>query len=293
MQRRLSEKTANAYGRDLADFFRFLSAYQERQIALDDLKSLRVTDIRAFLAKRRGDGLSARSVARVICALRSFFKFLGRSEGVVVSAIDAISAPKVPKSLPRPLSVDASRDLIDAVDGLSTEPWIAARDTAVLLLLYGAGLRIAEALSITAANAPTPEKVRQNGGSITITGKRNKERLVPILPVISEAVEAYMKSAPYHLDPDQPVFRGARGGALSPRIVQQSVQKARAVLELPASATPHALRHSFATQLLSRGGDLRTIQELLGHADLASTQVYTDVDQSALMDVYNKAHRRA
>ncbi len=292
-QRRLSEKTVIAYSRDLADFFRFLAGYVEKQVTPDDLAILRVTDFRSFLAARRRDGLSPRSTARTLSALRSFFKFLGRSENIAVSSIDAVTSPKLPKTLPRPLSENASQDLIDTVDGLAAEPWIAARDTAALLLMYGAGLRIAEALSIPMKDAPTPTYVRENGGSIQIIGKRNKERLVPILPVVAESVDVYLKALPYTVGMDEPMFRGAKGGPLNAAMVQKAIQRARAVLGLPATATPHALRHSFATHLLNRGGDLRTIQELLGHADLASTQVYADIDQSAMMAVYKQAHRRA
>nr|WP_281500569.1 tyrosine recombinase XerC [Kordiimonas marina] len=285
-EKRLSPHTLQAYSRDLGDFFAFLAGYRESIITPKMLAGLTVRDFRAFLAHKRGDGVSARSSARTLSAIRNFYRFLARTHGIENDAIRAIQGPKLPHRVPRPLTEEGARSVMETVGDFADEDWVAARDTAVITLLYGCGLRISEALSITPASVPT-------GDTMRIVGKRGKERVVPVLPIVRDAIKAYRDLCPYVLTPDGPLFVGKRGGPLNPRTIQSAMQKVRAILGLPASATPHALRHSFATHLLSRGGDLRTIQELLGHADLKATQVYTEVDSARLKDVYDKAFRRA
>ncbi|WCL54002.1 tyrosine recombinase XerC [Gimibacter soli] len=284
-EKRMSPHTVAAYGRDMGDFLTFMSGYKGGMLSLATLGALHVREFRAFLAARRGDGLSSRSMARTLSAIRNFYRYMDRAEGVHSDAISAIEAPKLPHRVPRPLSEADARRALDTVAEMEDEPWVAARDVAVLTLLYGCGLRIAEALSLTPRDIP-------EGDTMRVTGKRNKERIVPLLPAVREAIADYRKACPYSLGADEPLFRAKRGGALSPRAIQAAMQRMRAALGLPDSATPHALRHSFATHLLSRGGDLRTIQELLGHADLASTQVYTEVDGARLEAVYAEAFRR-
>ena len=285
-ERRMAAHTVAGYGRDVGDFLAFLPEHLGGAVRPTHLARLSLADFRAYLAKRRADGLSARSMARALSALRSLFLYLKRVEGIDNQAIGAMRGPKLPHRVPRPLSEQGAADVVDAVGDFAAQDWIAARDTAVVCLLYGCGLRIAEALALNRADAPTGDMLR-------VTGKRGKERLVPVLPVVREAVDAYIALCPYVLAHDGPLFVGARGGRLNPRMVQKAMQQARAALGLPETATPHALRHSFATHLLAGGGDLRTIQELLGHADLASTQAYTDVDTARLMAVYKQAHPRA
>ena len=235
---------------------------------------------------RRSEGLANASVAREVSALRTFFAWARRSEGVACDGIAGLKSPRLARRLPRPVSPGDARALVAAVGDDAREPWIAARDTAVLLLLYGAGLRIAEALALTGAVLPL-------GATITVTGKRNKTRVVPLLPVVAEAVMAYVALTPWPPSRDAPLFRGQRGGPLDPGIVRTAIRAARPALGLPDTATPHALRHSFATHLLARGADLRSIQDLLGHASLSSTQIYTAVDAAQLLDVYRNAHPRA
>ncbi|TNE62498.1 MAG: tyrosine recombinase XerC [Alphaproteobacteria bacterium] len=282
----MSDHTLAAYGRDMGDFFAFLGPYRGAAISLKMLAGLGVRDFRAFLAHRRGDGAGARTTARNLSAIRNFYRFLARNDGIENDAIQAIQGPKLPHRVPRPLTEEGARSVLETIGDMADEDWVAARDTAAVALMYGCGLRIAEALGLTPADIPT-------GDTMRVTGKRGKERVVPVLPLVKDAIRAYVAACPYDLAVDGPLFVGKRGGALNPRALQGAMQKVRAVLGLPASATPHALRHSFATHLLSRGGDLRTIQELLGHADLKATQVYTEVDSARLLDVYDKAFRRA
>lgn len=286
--RRLSPKTTEAYGRDVEDFVRFMTGHMGAPPTIGDLSRLSPADYRAFLARRRRDGLAAPSLARSLSGIRSLIRFLEKRGEMTSAAVTAVGAPKAPRRLPRPLGVADALAVVSDAGALAEEPWIAARDGAVLALLYGAGLRISEALSMTAAEAP-PE----TGGALRVTGKGGKTRLVPVLPAVGRAVAAYVRLAPFRLAPEEPLFRGTKGGPLSPRIVQLALQRLRGALGLPETATPHALRHSFATHLLGSGGDLRTIQELLGHANLSTTQVYTSVDAERLVAAWKGAHPRA
>jgi len=286
-ERRLSENTLDAYERDSRQFLMFLTAHLGGPARIADIHTLRPADLRAFLASRRREGSGARSLGRHLAGLRSFLRYLERKGLVNAAAAGAIRAPKQPKSLPKPLTDRQALNLVTTGAQLQEEPWIAARDAAVLTLLYGCGLRISEALGLK------PHDLTPGATTLRITGKGGKTRLVPLLQIVFDAVEAYRKLCPYHLDAEKPLFRGARGGPLQPAIVQREMQKLRSAFGLPETATPHALRHSFATHLLAGGGDLRTIQELLGHASLSTTQVYTGVDSSRLLDVYDRAHPRA
>lgn len=285
--RRLSPATVEAYGRDVDDFARFLTGHLGQPPAIADIAGLKPADYRAFLARRRKDGLAAPSLARSLSGVRSLVRFLERQGQAEGAAVAAVRSPKLPRRLPRPLAVADALSLVSD-DGGAEEPWVAARDTAVLSLLYGAGLRISEALAITVAAAP-PE----SGGTMRVTGKGGKTRLVPVLPAVGAAVAAYRRLMPFRPSADEPLFRGVKGGPLSPRIVQLAVERLRGALGLPSTVTPHALRHSFATHLLGSGGDLRTIQELLGHANLSTTQVYTSVDAERLVAAWKSAHPRA
>jgi integrase/recombinase XerC len=285
--RRLSPHTVRAYATTLHGFIDFTGSHIGGPVTTAALAALTQADIRAFLAHRRSsDGLANVSMAREVSALRTFFAWARRVHGVQSESLTGLKSPKVPRRVPRPVSPGDATGLIDAVGDNAREPWTAARDTAVLLLLYGAGLRIAEALSLTGAALPL-------GATLSVTGKRNKTRIVPLLPVVADAIDAYVALTPWQPSKDAPLFRGVRGGALDPGIVRAAIRAARPALGLPASATPHALRHSFATHLLARGADLRSIQELLGHASLSSTQIYTAVDAAQLLDVYRNAHPRA
>lgn len=286
-ERRLSANTLDAYERDTRQFLQFLSGHVGGTVKIDDIKALRPTDLRGFLASRRKEGAGARTLGRHLAGLRSFLRHLERKGLVNAAGASAIRSPKQPKSLPKPLSGRQALAVVAVDTQMNEEPWIAARDAAVLSLLYGCGLRISEALGLT------PDVFQGRPTSLRITGKGGKMRLVPLLPVVMEAVENYYKLCPYHLEPGAPLFRGARGGPLQPAIIQREMQKLRSALGLPDSATPHALRHSFATHLLGSGGDLRTIQELLGHASLSTTQIYTGVDSARLLDIYDRAHPRA
>ena len=287
-ERRLAAKTLDAYGRDLRQLFTFLTKHLGEPPSLKDISDLRPADVRAFLAARRSEGVGPRTLGRQVAALRSFARYCEKRGYAATTAFTTVRPPKQPKTLPKALSVLEAREVIDAAEAMVGEPWIAARDTAVLLLLYGCGLRISEALGIKRADAPVA-----GTNALRVIGKGGKERLVPVLPAVSRAVDAYLASCPYILAPAEPLFRGARGGPLSPRLIQKSIERARSALGLPPTATPHALRHSFATHLLGRGGDLRTIQELLGHASLSTTQIYTSVDSDRLLQVYRSAHPRA
>ena len=286
--RRLSPRTDEAYGRDVDDFVRFLTSHLGAPPTIADLGRLSPADYRAFLARRRREGLAAPSLARSLSGIRSLIRFLEKRGETTSAAVAAVGAPKAPRRLPRPLGIADALTVVADAGALAMEPWVAARDSAVLALLYGAGLRISEALSLTAAEAP-PE----TGGALRVTGKGGKTRLVPVLPAVGRAVAAYVRLAPFRLAPEAPLFRGVKGGPLSPRVIQLALQRLRGALGLPETATPHALRHSFATHLLGSGGDLRTIQELLGHANLSTTQVYTSVDAERLVAAWKGAHPRA
>ncbi|WP_184362385.1 tyrosine recombinase XerC [Rhizobium sp. BK602] len=286
-ERRLSAHTLDAYERDTRQFLAFLTGHLGGPATVEDIHALRPADFRAFLAARRKDGAGARSLGRNLAGLRSLLRYLEKKGLVNAAGVGAVRSPKQPKSLPKPLSDTQAITVVSDEAQLHEEPWIAARDAAVLTLLYGCGLRISEALDLT------PEDIRPGATALRITGKGNKTRLVPLLPIVIEAVERYRALCPYHLEAGSPLFRGARGGKLQPGIIQRGMQKLRGAFGLPDTATPHALRHSFATHLLAGGGDLRTIQELLGHASLSTTQVYTGVDSSRLLEVYDRAHPRA
>ncbi len=283
-----SDESITAYTRDLAQFAAFLRARLAHAPCLGDLNCLTVKDFRAFLTARRKAGVSSRSLARSLSALRTFFRWLEQSGIAKNRAVLQIARPKVPHAVPKPLTVDKAGDVVALTTHDDKPDWVAVRDVAVLLLLYGAGLRISEALSIAAGDAPTPER-----DVIRTIGKGGKERLVPVLPVTIEAIASYRELCPFPLDDAGPLFLGVRGGPLSPRIIQLGVAGLRERLGLPNNATPHALRHSFATHLLSAGADLRQIQELLGHSSLSTTQIYTEVERDRLLAVYDAAHPRA
>ena len=290
-ERRMSALTVEAYRGDVARFLAFLAEHLGRPPSLAALARIEVRDVRAFMSARRTEGISSRSLMRALAAVRSFARFLERNGRGKVGALAAVRSPKIPRTLPKPLGVAAAKRLTDAElrAGEEREPWILARDAAVLALLYGSGLRISEALGLKRKEVPEPGK----GDALIVTGKGNKTRMVPVLPQVLDLVAAYVAAFPGALPPEGPLFLGARGGPLSPRIVQLTMERLRGALSLPDSATPHALRHSFATHLLARGGDLRAIQELLGHASLSTTQIYTAVDAERLIEVYRSAHPRA
>ena len=282
--RRLADNTLEAYSRDVDQFFQFLAGHTGGPVSLATLRDLRGGDIRAFMARRRNETLGSRSLARVLSALKSFFRFLER-EGVLASeALNVIRTPKLPKSLPKALTVIEARNTISTTEEMEDCPWVAARDMAVLSLCYGAGLRISEALAVTRADLES--------AVIRVTGKGGKIRMVPLIAAVRKSIDLYLELCPFGLTSDEPLFRGVKGGVLSPRLIQKRVENLRSALGLPPSATPHALRHSFATHLLGAGGDLRAIQELLGHASLSTTQIYTAVDTDRLLDSYRKAHPR-
>ena len=284
-ERRASPHTIAAYGRDLAFFLDFLTLHVGEQPTLTLLNTLTPADFRAFLAARAAH-VERSSVARGLSVVRGFIRFLERRGIASCPALAVLRAPKLPHAIPKPLSVADAAEIIEMPADIAADAWQAARDIAVLTLLYGSGLRISEALGLTRAGAPLGEQ-------ITITGKGNKQRLVPVLPAVRQAVADYLAVCPHPLPPGGPLFVGARGGPLNPRIVQRQMETLRRALGLPETATPHALRHSFATHLLAGGGDLRAIQELLGHASLSTTQRYTSVDSARLLDVYEAAHPRA
>ncbi|MGF1608759.1 MAG: tyrosine recombinase XerC [Kiloniellales bacterium] len=287
-EKRASPHTLAAYTSDLADFLEFQSQHLGGRPSLAALDGLKPVDFRAWLARRVLGGLAHSSNARALSVVRNLFRWLDRKGLVDASAAAAVRSPKMPRSLPKALSAPEAADVVETAGELAHQPWIGKRDSAVLLLLYGCGLRIGEALSLTAGEAPRPG---QDG--LLVTGKGSKQRMVPLLPVVIEAVQDYLADCPYALVPQGPLFVAARGGPLRPRAIQRRLQELRRLLGLPESATPHALRHSFATHLLAAGGDLRAIQELLGHASLSTTQRYTAVDSAALLKVYDAAHPRA
>lgn len=279
--------TLASYARDLHQFLSFLAAHVGHDPSLADLAQLDAKTVRAFLAQRRRAAVQSRSLARSLSALRTFFRWLETGDTLKNRAVLQVALPKIPHSVPKPLNVEKAMAVV--APGMEAElDWIAARDTAVLLLLYGCGLRISEALGILVRDAPLHGR-----DTLRITGKGGKERMVPVLPVTQHAVARYLALCPYPMPPETPLFLGAKGGPLSPRLIQLAMEKLRAELSLPETATPHALRHSFATHLLSAGADLRQIQELLGHASLSTTQVYTEVDRDRLLAVYDRAHPRA
>jgi integrase/recombinase XerC len=289
-ERRLSEKTLDAYERDVRQFAAHLAGRDGAPPDLAAVRRLRPAELRGFMAERRAGGIGSRSLMRNLAGLRSALRFLEREGLADASALSAIRGPKVARGLPKPVSAAAARRMTDpdlraAED---RETWVLVRDAAVVALLYGCGLRISEALGIRAKDAPVPGR-----DSLTVTGKGQKTRMVPVLPQVAAAVQDYVRMCPWPLEPDGPLFRGAKGGPLSPRIIQLAVERLRGALGLSDSATPHALRHSFATHLLARGGELRAIQELLGHASLSTTQIYTEVDTSRLLTAYRAAHPRA
>ena len=287
-EKRASPHTCLAYQRDLAHFLAFLTGHLGQHAALADLDALRTADFRAWLAARAGAGLKRSSSARALSTLRGFFRWLKRRGLADNAALASLRTPKVPKAVPKALTAAEAEEVVATVAEMSDEDWIGKRDGAVLLLLYGCGLRIGEALGLTRAMAPKPGQE-----SLLVTGKGNKQRMVPLLPVVAAAITDYLAACPYAQVNDGPLFLGKRGGPLTSRRVQQRMQDLRGLLGLPESATPHALRHSFATHLLAGGGDLRAIQELLGHASLSSTQRYTEVDVAGLLEVYDRAHPRA
>lgn len=286
VERRCSPHTLAAYTRDLTGFFAFLGNHLGGPAGLPDLAALRLADFRGWLAARRTEGLTATSNARALSTLRGFYRWLDRRGLVHNGHIAALRSPKLPKALPKPLTIADAAMVVEDVAGFATAPWIAARDVAVLALLYGCGLRIDEALSLDRDILPV-------GESLTVLGKGRKQRVVPVLPAVRAAVEDYLARCPFQPPPNGPLFLGARGGRLRAEIVQAQIRKLRAARGLPESTTPHALRHSFATHLLGKGGDLRAIQELLGHASLSTTQRYTGVDAERLIEVYEKTHPRA
>ncbi len=288
-ERRVSPHTLQSYARDLQQFLRFAAIHFGAPPSLETFANLAAPDLRAFLAARRQEGAGNRSIVRQLSGLRSFARYLERNGKGKALAFASLKAPRVKRSLPKPLSAPAARQLMLAGSGDGDEPatWIRARDAAVLSLLYGAGLRISEALAVKRAEAPVG-----SSDVLTVTGKGQKTRTVPVIAPVSAAIEAYVALCPYPLPLEGPLFVGAKGGPLSPRIIQLAVARLRGALGLPESATPHALRHSFATHLLERGGDLRSIQELLGHASLSTTQLYTAVDTARLLRAYRAAHPR-
>lgn len=290
-ERGLSPKTLEAYGRDLRTFLAFQSGHLGGAVSLAHLSAIAPRDLRAFLARRRADGLDPRSLGRALAAVRSFARFLEREGQGRLAAFAAVRPPKAGRRLPRPLAVEAARKVASASsrEHEDAPPWVVARDAAVLSLLYGSGLRISEALGLKQKDAPPAGAP----GQVTVLGKGGKVRQVPVLARVADMIADYRRLCPWALGLEDPLFVGVKGGPLSPRIVQLAMERLRGALGLPETATPHALRHSFATHLLGRGGDLRSIQELLGHASLSTTQIYTEVDTAALLRVYASAHPRA
>ena len=287
-ERRLSAKTLEAYRRDVLQFLQFLAEHLGGAPTLKELAALEPADVRAFLAARRARNIGSRSLMRALAGMRAFGRFLERNGRGRLGALAAVRAPKIGKTLPRPLPVDAAKSVADPTfaAGDGRDVWIHARDAAVLALLYGCGLRISEALGLKRADFSGRDV-------LTVIGKGRKQRMVPLIEPVQKLIADYIALCPYDLPGEGPLFVGAKGGPLSPRIVQIAMERLRGALGLAETATPHALRHSFATHLLARGGDLRSIQELLGHASLSTTQIYTAVDAERLIEAYRNAHPRA
>ncbi len=281
VERRMADKTCEAYGRDIRQFGKFLKDHLGEVADAAALRKLDASDFRAFMAARRRDGIESRSLARQISAIRSLFRFAQRQGHFENTALDAVRSPKLPHRLPRPVAKDAAAEMTVVAEDDAASPWIAARDAAVLILLYACGLRISEALSLT------PEQFSRQ--PFMVTGKGQKSRIVPLIDAARAAVAEYLAKCPFTLRPSEPMFRGAKGGPLSPRIIQLRVAHLRGALGLADTATPHALRHSFASHMLGNGADLRVVQELLGHASLSTTQVYTEVNRDYLVEQYRKA----
>ena len=280
-----ASNTVVAYQRDVQGFLDFLSAHLGEKVILENLRSASIREMRSWMASERRNGVSSRTLARRLSAVKGFFAWIGERDGFDPASLMSVRAPKFQRGLPRPVSPQSAIDIIENVENGSAKPWVKARDSAVLALLYGCGLRVSEALALEWSCHPLPDSLR-------ILGKGGKERIVPTLPAAREAVTAYAKLCPFARDPDKPMFRGIRGGVLNQRTVRAIMESARNSLGLPASATPHALRHSFASHLLRSSGDLRAIQELLGHSSLSTTQTYTEVDQSHLVEVCRNTHPR-
>ena len=290
VERRASDHTQRAYLGDVAGFLRFLADHRGRSVSLNQLGDAALADFRAFLARRAADGTAAGSRARALSGVRSLFRFLDREGTLHNAAIDQIRNPKRPRRLPRPLTADQALSVVEAAADpgpSASADWIGQRDQALFTLLYGCGLRLSEALSLTPADLPP------SGAPLTVTGKGRKQRVVPLLEIVRAALDAYRQACPYALTADQPLFRGARGAPLNPGVAERQLRRIRFALGLPDTATPHALRHSFATHLLAGGGDLRAIQDLLGHASPSTTQQYLAVEDAALLDVYRRSHPRA
>jgi integrase/recombinase XerC len=287
-ERRFAANSVEAYERDVSAFLDFLQGHLGAAPTTNDLAELEPRDLRAYLAFRRQepDALADRSISRALAAIRGFYRYLERRHGLANARLSLVRGPKLKQTLPRPVSESAARNLIADAQTAAAEEWIGARDAALITLLYAAGLRISEALALTGADRPLPETLR-------VTGKGGKVRLVPLLSAAREAVEHYASLCPFALDRDAPLFRAARGGPMSPRMAQALMQQLRGRLGLPSSATPHALRHAFATHLLGNGGDLRAIQDLLGHESLSTTQRYTSVEAQKILQLYRRAHPRA
>lgn len=294
-QRRLSPHTLRAYEGSVRRFLGFIGHSHGRSVDLGLLAAMEAADVRAFLGRRRDDGLTSISAARELSALRAFARWCRDRHATPLRAIETVASPRVKKGLPRPLAPDDAVALAETTGEMHDEAWLQARDTALLLLLYGAGLRIGEALSLQGAvlqQSPDATGADQLPATLMVAGKGGRQRLVVLLPLVREAVADYARLCPWPLPPAGPLFRGARGGPLNDGTLRATLRKARAILGLPPSATPHALRHSFASHLLAKGADLRTIQELLGHKSLSSTQIYTSVDAARLLDVWRGTHPR-
>jgi integrase/recombinase XerC len=287
-EKQASRHTRDAYARDLQAFLTFVAGHLGDRPGLAELEALTVADFRAWLADRHASGLQRTSTARALSTVRNFFAWMARNELAQNAAVRAVKAPRLPRQVPKALTSEDMQDVLRSVRDLAPEPWVAKRDIAVMLLLYGCGLRIGEALALTVQQAPG-----ESDEALLVTGKGNKQRRVPLLPIVGQAVQAYLAACPHTLRPHDPLFLGVRGGPLSARRLQERLQQIRRAIGLSEATTPHALRHTFATQLLSAGGDLRAIQELLGHASLSTTQRYTAVDATGLARVYDQAHPRA
>ena len=281
--KKLSQNSVTSYKNDLSKFFIFFQDYIEKNIGLKEIESIKISEFRSFLTYRRNSEISSNSIARNISALKSFFRFLIKNNKIKESSVFNLKSPKLKKSIPRPINVDLAIQIIKQAEEIEDEKWIGLRNKAILILLYGCGLRISEALSLNYDDI-------QNEDHILIKGKGEKERIVPMMPYIKRSIENYLEACPKEIISGEALFIGKRFSRLSPRIIQYALEKIRTALSLPETATPHALRHSFATHLLDSGGDLRTIQELLGHSSLSTTQKYTKVETSKLLDIYKKSH---